>query len=177
MVAIFFLLKRVIPQSNHPAFSVSLRHTTHAVLALLWFITYTANAQSFAVNARAVQFVTAIVMNDFHTAQAGGGYVFSYDREETDATLSAKLERWLSGKEPQAIGMEPAEKQMLFGFYWAATMMPASSPCFAKMANDACQAVLSQWIARELADDPRFVRAYESARKPLGLPPLLHGAH
>jgi hypothetical protein len=140
-------------------------------------MTYTANAQSFAANARAVQFVTAIVMNDFHTAQAGGGYVFSYDRQETDATLTAKLERWLSGKEPQAIGMEPAEKQMLFGFYWAASMMPANSPCFATMANDACQAVLSQWIARELADDPRFVRAYEAARIPLGLPALFPATH
>ncbi|KMZ13306.1 hypothetical protein BHUM_01192c [Candidatus Burkholderia humilis] len=163
--------------SKQLATRTALRHTTNALLALFWFVSFTAHAQSFAANARAVQFVTDIVMNDFHTAQAGGGYVFSYDREETDATLAAKLERWLSGKAPQAIGMEPAEKQMLFGFYWAASMMPATSPCFAKMANDACQDALSQWIARELNDDPRFVRAYESARKPLGLPPLSHSTH
>jgi hypothetical protein len=152
----------------------ALRQATNALLVLIWFVTYAANAQSFAANARAVRFVTDVVMNDFHTAQAGGGYVFSYDHAETDATLSAKLQRWFSGKEPQAIGMESAEKQTLFGFYWAASMMPASSPCFAAMANDACQDALSKWIARELAGDPRFVRAYESARVPLGLPPLAH---
>jgi hypothetical protein len=165
---------RVNLRSNQLAVGNALRHASNALLVLFWFVTYTAHAQSFAANARAVQFVTDVVMNDFHTAQAGGGYVFSYDRAETEATLSAKLERWFSGKDPQAIGMEAAEKQMLFSFYWAASMMPAHSPCFAKMANDACQDVLSQWIALELGDDPRFVRAYESARKPLGLPPLAH---
>jgi len=34
-----------------------------------------------------------------------------------------------------------------------------------------------KWMARELDDDPRFIRAYESARKPLGLPPIERNAH
>jgi hypothetical protein len=50
--------------------------------------------------------------------------------------------------------------------------MPANSPCFATMANDGCQDELSKWLAREMGDDPRFVRAYEAAGTPLGLPPL-----
>lgn len=136
-----------------------------------------ADAQSFAVNARAARFASAVVMNDFHTAQAGGGYVFSYDSHETEASLSAKLDRWFSGTDPQAIAMEPAEKQALFSFYWAASMMPASSVCFRDIADPACRDDLSPWIARELDDDPRFINAYESARQPLGLPPLMTGAH
>lgn len=150
----------------------SLRHRTQALLVTLWFLTLTANAQSFASNARAVRFVVEIVMNDFHTAQVGGGYVFSYDPHETEATLEAKLVRWFSGAEPNAIGMEPAEKQTLFGFYWAASMMPTNSDCFSDLASPSCGADLSKWMARELNDDTRFVKAYETARKPLGLPPL-----
>lgn len=143
---------------------------------MLWCVIVNAHAQSFAANARAVRFVTAVVMDDFHTAQAGGGYVFSYEKQETEATLTAKLERWLSGAAPDAIHMEPAEKQTLFSFYWAASMMPANSPCFDSIAQQACSDELAKWMARELADDPRFIRAYESAAKPLGLPPLVRNA-
>ncbi|WP_061166478.1 hypothetical protein [Caballeronia hypogeia] len=142
-----------------------------------WFLIGDAHAQSFAPNAKAARFVAAVVMNDFHTAQAGGGYVFSYDSHETEASLSARLDRWLSGADPQAISMDPAEKQALFGFYWAATVMSANSVCFRDIADPACGDDLSKWMARELNDDPRFVRAYESARKPLGLPPLERDAH
>ncbi|WP_310391403.1 hypothetical protein, partial [Caballeronia sp. LP006] len=156
---------------------VSTRYTTNALLALLWFLTASAYAEGYVPNARAARFVNAIVMNDFHTAQAGGGYVFSYDKQDTEATLEAKLDRWLSGADPNAIGMEPAEKQTLFSFYWAASMMPANGACFTDMANPACGTDLSKWMARELGDDPRFVRAYEAAKKPLGLPPLQTGGH
>jgi hypothetical protein len=135
-----------------------------------------AQAQGFTADARASRFVTAVVLNDFHTAQAGGGYVFSYGRDDTDTTLTARLDRWFTGRYPHATGMGPDEKQTLYAFYWAAAMMPANSPCFAAMANDTCQAELSKWIARESGDDPRFVNAYESAREPLGLPPLRPGA-
>ncbi|WP_050452325.1 hypothetical protein [Candidatus Burkholderia verschuerenii] len=131
-----------------------------------------AQAQTFLSNARAAGLVTSVVLDDFHTAQAGGSYVFSYDRNETDDTLTAKLVRWFSGKEPGALRMHPGEKQTLFNFYWAACMMPPNSPCFAAMTRDGCQDQLSTWIARASDDDPRFVDAYESARKPLGLPPL-----
>ncbi|WP_277182280.1 hypothetical protein [Caballeronia sp. BR00000012568055] len=127
---------------------------------------------SWQVNPRAVRFVTDIVLDDFHTAQAGGGYVFSYDRQETDDTLTVKLARWFSGTDARAIAMEPPEKQALFGFYWAASMMPANSPCFSGMVNDACQNELSLWMAREADDDPRFVTAYEAARPALGLPTI-----
>ena len=116
-------------------------------------------------------------MNDFRTAQAGGGYVFSYESHETETSLSAKLDRWLSGADPQAIHMDSAEKQALFSFYWAASMMPASSACFRDIAAPGCGQDLSKWMARELDDDPRFIRAYESARKPFGLPPLERDAH
>ncbi len=51
-------------------------------------------------------------------------------------------------------------------------MMPANSLCFAAMANDACQDHLSRWMAREADGDARYVRAYEAAREPLGLPPF-----
>ncbi|SAK67128.1 hypothetical protein [Caballeronia ptereochthonis] len=143
----------------------------------LWFLTWDAHAQPFVVNARAARFAAAVVMNDFHTAQAGGGYVFSYESQETEASLAAKLDRWFSGADPHAIAMEPAEKQALFGFYWAGSMMPATSACFRDIADPGCRDDLSPWMARELDDDPRFVRAYESARDPLGLPPLAAGAH
>jgi hypothetical protein len=157
----------------------SLRHFARVFIialglpAFLALLPVSAHAQSFTLNTRAARFVIDIVLNDFHTAQAGGGYVFSYDREESDATLNARLERWFSGTDPRAIVMAPHEKQALFGFYWAASMMPASSPCFAAMVNDACQDDLTRWMAREAGDDPRFVHAYEAARKPLGLPPLV----
>jgi hypothetical protein len=142
-------------------------------LLVLSALTECAHAQPpLQVNSRALRFVTDIVLDDFHTAQAGGGYVFSYDRQETDEALTAKLVRWFSGNDPQAIAMEPSEKRALYGFYWAASMMPAHSPCFSGMANDACQNELSQWMAREAGDDPRFVNAYEAARMALGLPPL-----
>jgi hypothetical protein len=131
-----------------------------------------AHAQGFTADARASRFVTAVVLNDFHTAQAGGGYVFSYGRDDTDSTLAARLDRWFTGRDPHATGMGADERQTLYAFYWAAAMMPANSPCFTAMANDACRAELSKWIARESGDDPRFVDAYELARGPLGLPPL-----
>ncbi|KMQ79867.1 hypothetical protein BPMI_02481 [Candidatus Burkholderia pumila] len=95
------------------------------------------------------------MLNDFHTAQAGGGYAFSYDREESDTTLTARFERWFSGNDPQAVVMAPGEKQTLFGFYWAASMMSASLPCFAAMPNDACQDEWMRWMAREAGGDPR----------------------
>ncbi|SAK69882.1 hypothetical protein AWB78_02732 [Caballeronia calidae] len=147
------------------------------MLVALWLLAWNAHAQTFSANAKAARFVADVVMNDFHTAQAGGGYVFSYDSHETEASLSTKLDRWFSGTDPLAISMEPAEKQALFSFYWAATMMSANSPCFRDIAEPACGADLSNWMARELDDDPRFIRAYESARKPLGLPPLERTAH
>jgi hypothetical protein len=147
------------------------------LLVSLSFLTCGAHAQSFAASQKAARFVAEIVMNDFRTAQAGGGYVFSYDRRETEASLSARLDRWFSGTDPEAIVMEPAEKQALFGFYWAASMMPANSPCFRDIADPACGVDLSKWMARELDDDPRFIRAYEAARVPLGLPPLARNAH
>jgi hypothetical protein len=128
--------------------------------------------QPFAPDERATRFVTAIVLDDFHTAQAGGGYVFSYDRNETDQTLTMRLARWFSGHDPNAIRMTPDERQTLFGFYWAASMMPARSPCFTAMAAPACQDELAHWIEREASYDDRFVDAYESARRPLSLPPL-----
>ncbi|SAK47700.1 hypothetical protein AWB76_01071 [Caballeronia temeraria] len=154
-----------------------MRHKTKALLVSLWILTCDVHAQSFATNQKAARFVSQVVMNDFHTAQAGGGYVFSYDSQETEASLSARLDRWLSGTEPQAIVMEPAEKQALFGFYWAASMMPANSPCFRDIADPSCGKELSKWMARELDDDPRFIRAYESAKEPLGLPPIERNAH
>jgi hypothetical protein len=170
------------PHQNRKVRGVTLRYVTSAWLALLMLASMTdsalaqASTPSYSVNARAVRFVTDIVLNDFHTAQADGGYVFSYDRQETDEVLIAKLARWFSGADPRAIGMEAAERQTLFGFYWAASMMPAGSPCFLGMANDACQDELSRWMAREAGDDPRFVNAYEAARTPLGLPPLISNA-
>ncbi|WP_244817330.1 hypothetical protein [Caballeronia sp. Lep1P3] len=119
-----------------------------------------------------MRFVTTVVMDDFHTAQAGGGYVFSYDVQESEATLKAKIERWFSGTDPDALHMDPAEKRALFRFYWAASMMSANSACFDSIANPACSDELGGWIAREAANDPRFVRAYESAASALGLPAL-----
>lgn len=167
----------MISASNRKKCRAFVRHKTKALLVSLWFLTWDAQAQSFAVNPRAARFVAAIVINDFHTAQAGGGYVFSYDSHETEVSLSARLDRWFSGADPHAISMDPAEKQALFGFYWAASMMPASSACFRDMADSACQDDLTKWMARELNDDPRFIRDYESAKDPLGLPPLAAGAH
>jgi hypothetical protein len=158
--------------SNRKKCRSFVRHKTNVLLVSLSFLTWDAHAQSFAANARAARFVTEIVMNDFHTAQAGGGYVFSYDSNETETSLSSKIDRWFSGTDPQALVMEAAEKQALFGFYWAASMMPANSPCFRDIADPACGGDLSKWMSREIDDDPRFIRAYESARKPLGLPPL-----
>jgi hypothetical protein len=163
--------------SNRKKCRPLVRHKTKALLVFVWFLTCDARAQSFAANQNAARFVSEVVMNDFRTAQAGGGYVFSYDSRETEASLSARLDRWFSGADPQAIAMDPAEKQALFGFYWAASMMPANSPCFRDIADPACGADLSKWMARELDDDPRFIRAYESARKPLGLPPIERNAH
>jgi hypothetical protein len=167
----------VNPASNRKKCRSSVRHKTNALLVFLWFLTWDAHAQSFSASARAARFVADIVMNDFHTAQAGGGYVFSYDSGETEASLSNKLDRWFSGRDPQALAMGSGEKQALFGFYWAASMMPANSPCFRDIAEPACGEELSKWMARELDDDPRFIRAYESAKKPLGLPPLERNAH
>ncbi|SAL38887.1 hypothetical protein AWB70_02877 [Caballeronia cordobensis] len=172
-----FPLIRVNPASNRKKCRALVRQKTKALLVSLWFLGCEAHAQSFAVNTKAARFVTDVVMNDFHTAQAGGGYVFSYDSHETEASLSNKLGRWFSGTDPQALVMEAAEKQVLFGFYWAASMMPASSPCFHDIGDPACGEDLSKWMAREIDDDPRFIRAYESARKPLGLPPLERTAH
>ncbi len=165
------------PASNRKKYRTLVRHQTRALLVSLWFLTSDTHAQSFAANQKAARFVAEVVMNDFRTAQAGGGYVFSYDSHETEASLSARLDRWFSGADPQAIPMEPAEKQALFGFYWAASMMPAHSPCFRDIADPACGEDLSKWMARELDDDPRFIRAYESARTPLGLPPIERNAH
>lgn len=163
--------------SNRKKCRTLVRHKTKVLLVALCVLAWDAPAQSFAANAKAARFVSEVVMNDFHTAQAGGGYVFSYDSHETEATLSTRLDRWFSGTDPHALTMEPAEKQALFSFYWAATMMPASSPCFRDIADPACGEDLSKWMARELDDDPRFIRAYESAKKPLGLPPLERNAH
>jgi hypothetical protein len=171
------------PHRNRLARIASLRHAAYALFVCLTLslLAEHAGAQSLPVNTRALRFVTDLVLNDFHTAQAGGGYVFSYDREDTDDTLTASLARWFSGKDTQAIVMEPSEKRALFGFYWAASMMPATSPCFSAMfsamVNDACQDDLARWMAREADDDPRFVQAYEAARKPLGLPPLMAPGH
>jgi hypothetical protein len=154
-----------------------MRHKTNALLLALWFLTSDAHAQTFVANVRGARFATAVVMNDFRTAKAGGGYVFSYDSHETEASLSTRLDRWFSGKDPHAIAMDPAEKQALFGFYWAASMMSANSPCFSDIADPACGKDLTRWMARELDDDPRFMRAYQAARAPLGLPPLDAGSH
>ncbi|MDR5881410.1 hypothetical protein [Caballeronia sp. LZ032] len=147
------------------------------MLFALWFAACDAHAQSFALNTRAARFASAVVLNDFHTAQAGGGYVFSYDSHETEAALAAKLDRWFSGKDPHAITMDPAEKQALFGFYWAASMMSANSPCFADIADSACRDDLTRWMTREMDDDPRFIRDYDAARSALGLPGLAPGSH
>jgi hypothetical protein len=149
----------------------------NVLLVAVWFLAWDAHAQSFAVNARAARFASAVVLNDFHTAQAGGGYVFSYDSHETEASLSARLDHWFSGKDPHAITMDPAEKQALFGFYWAASMMSANSPCFTDIADPACGEDLTRWMTREMDDDPRFIRDYEAARSALDLPALAPASH
>ncbi|WP_244140268.1 hypothetical protein [Caballeronia sp. BCC1704] len=161
----------VNPRSSQEKRRVWPRYTAYALFVMLSCVFASAHAQSFALNARAARFVSAVVMDDFHTAQSGGGYLFSYDAHETDATLKMKLARWFSGADPDAIRMAPAEKRTLFGFYWAASMMSEKSACFDSIAQAACSEELGAWMAREAADDPRFVRAYESAVKSLGLPP------
>jgi hypothetical protein len=131
-----------------------------------------ARADEFVPNDRAIGFVTAVALDDFRTAQSGGGYLLSYDSGETATSLRAKIARWLSGKDPNALAMGPSEKQTLFAFYWAATMMPRGSKCFIRIAYPSCQHDLAGWLARELHDDPRFLSDYEASAHALGLPPL-----
>jgi hypothetical protein len=103
-------------------------------------------------------------------------WFLTWDAHAQPFVVNARAARFAAA-DPHAIAMEPAEKQALFGFYWAGSMMPATSACFRDIADPGCRDDLSPWMARELDDDPRFVRAYESARDPLGLPPLAAGAH
>lgn len=131
-----------------------------------------ARAAEFVTNVRAVEFVTAVALDDFRTAQSGGGYMFAYDTAETEASLRVKVKRWLSGDDPDALAMDGPEKRTLYGFYWAATMLPARSKCFVRIKHPACMKELSEWLAKEADGDARFASDYSAAMHPLGLPPL-----
>jgi hypothetical protein len=131
-----------------------------------------ARADEFVPNGRAIGFVTAVALDDLRTAQSGGGYLLSYDGAETATSLRAKIGRWLSGTNPDALAMGSSEKQTLFAFYWAATIMPPRSKCFVRIDPPSCQRELAGWLARELHDDPRFLADYKASTRALGLPPL-----
>jgi hypothetical protein len=131
-----------------------------------------ARADEYVLNGRAIGFVTAVALDDLQTAQSGGGYLLSYDGAETATSLRAKIGRWLSGTNPDALAMGSSEKQTLFAFYWAATMMPPRSKCFVRIDHPSCQRELAGWLARELHDDPRFLADYKASTRALGLPPL-----
>jgi hypothetical protein len=86
-----------------------------------------------------------------------------------------KVQRWLSGHDPDGLDMDPSERQTLFKFYWAASMMPKHSACFVRMESAACRQALARWMSREAADDPRFLLDYKTLASTLGLPPLAAG--
>jgi hypothetical protein len=86
-----------------------------------------------------------------------------------------RVERWLSGHDPEALKTNASERQTLFKFYWAASMMPKHSACFVRMESAACRQALARWMSREAADDPRFLLDYKTLASTLGLPPLAAG--
>jgi hypothetical protein len=131
-----------------------------------------AQAADFKINPQAARFVLAIVLDDFQTAQAGGAYMFSYGPNESEASLRVKVEQWLSGHDPEALEMDASERQTLFKFYWAASMMPKRSTCFVRMEAESCRQELTEWMSREAAGDPRFLLDYKTLAPALGLPAL-----
>jgi hypothetical protein len=141
-------------------------------VALICIAVSYARADEFVPNGRAIGFVMAVALDDLRTAQSGGGYLLSYDGAETATSLRAKIGRWLSGTNPDALAMGSSEKQTLFAFYWAATMMPPRSKCFVRIDHPSCQRELAGWLARELHDDPQFLADYKASTRALGLPPL-----
>lgn len=114
-----------------------------------------AQAADFRINPQAARFVLAIVLADFQTAQAGGAYMFSYGPNESEASLRLKVEQWLSGHDPEALDMDAAERQTLFKFYWAASMMPKRSTCFVRMESDSCRQELRNLCRTPLYSDDR----------------------
>jgi hypothetical protein len=131
-----------------------------------------ARAADFKINPQAARFVLAIMLDDFHTAQTGGAYMFSYAPNESEASLRMKVERWLSGHDPDALDVDPSERRTLFKFYWAASMMPKRSTCFARMESESCRHELTIWMSREASDDPRFLLDYKTLAPALGLPAM-----
>ncbi|SAL79563.1 hypothetical protein AWB68_05663 [Caballeronia choica] len=131
-----------------------------------------ARAADFKINPQAARFVLAILLDDFRTAQTGGGYMFSYAPNESEASLRMKVQRWLSGHDPDGLDMDPSERQTLFKFYWAASMMPKRSTCFVRMESESCRQELTKWMSREAAADPRFLLDYKTLAPALGLPAL-----
>jgi hypothetical protein len=49
-----------------------------------------ARADEYVLNGRAIEFVTAVALDDPQTAQSGGRYLLSYDGAETARSLQAK---------------------------------------------------------------------------------------
>jgi hypothetical protein len=68
--------------------------------------------------------------------------------------------------------MDASERQTLFKFYWAASMMPKRSTCFVRMEAESCRQELTKWMSREAAGDPRFLLDYKTLAPALGLPAL-----
>ena len=68
-----------------------------------------------------------------------------------------------------ALDMDPSERQTLFKFYWAASMMPKRSTCFVRMESESCRQELTKWMSREAAGDPRFLLDYKTLAPALGL--------
>ena len=99
-------------------------------------------------------------------------YMFSYAPNESEASLRMKVQRWLSGHDPDGLDMDPSERQTLFKFYWAASMMPKRSTCFVRMESESCRQELTKWMSREAAADPRFLLDYKTLAPALGLPAL-----
>jgi hypothetical protein len=72
-----------------------------------------------------VDFVLAIVLDEFHTAQLAAVICSRMRRTSGDATLREKVEHWLSGHDPEAFQMGRSERPTLFACYRAAGMMKA----------------------------------------------------
>ena len=114
------LRKRVFNETNGPVVSKWISSSIFVFAVAMSHVADSARAADFKINPQAARFVLAIVLDDFQTAQTGGAYMFSYAPNESEGSLRMKVERWLSGHDPEALDMDASERQTLFKFYWAA---------------------------------------------------------
>lgn len=127
-------------------------------------------AAEYSANTNALTLVRSLVEQDLRVTRSAGQGIFKLPAGESESQFLDELGEWLSGKSPNLAPVPAAQKAYLFLIYWAAAQIPETSSCFKDAEDPACARDFDEAIEKTKSSKPAFLKNYNVARGPLGLP-------